>query len=83
MQEHANRELVDLLMEESDPVVRSRAHAELAQRALSSDNLPKAVVHYQEALELDPTDEISRDQLERLTRQKPGGMFSRWNPFRR
>ena len=77
MRDHANRDLVGLLMEETDPVLRSRAHAELGNRALSSDNVPKAVVHYQEALELDPTDEVSRDQLERLTRQKPRGMFSR------
>lgn len=83
MRDTGNRELVDLLTEEPDPVVRSRAHAELGARALSSDNLPKAVVHYQEALELDPTDEVSRDKLERLTRQKPRGMFSRFNPFRR
>lgn len=83
MQDQANNELVDILMHEHDPVVRSRAHAELGHRALSSENLPKAVVHYQEALELDPTDEISRDKLERLTRDKPRGMFSRFNPFRR
>lgn len=77
MRDHANRELVDLLMQEPDPVLRSRAHAELGNRALSSDDLPKAVVHYTEALELDPTDEVSRDQLARLTRQKPRGMFGR------
>ena len=83
MRDHANTDLVDILMREPDPVVRSRAHAELGHRALSSENLPKAMVHYQEALELDPTDEVSRDKLERLSRPKPRGMFSRLNPFRR
>ena len=76
-----NRALVDILLEEADPVVRSRAHVELAQRALSTDNVPKAVLHYTEALELDPTDEVSRDTLARLY-QKPSGFLSRLNPFR-
>lgn len=81
MRDHPNRKLVGLLMEETDPVVRSKAHAELGNRALSTDNVPKAVIHYREALELDPTDEVSRDQLERLSRQKSRGLFSRLNPF--
>jgi hypothetical protein len=83
MRDQANMELVDILMREPDPLMRSRAHAELGHRAMSSENLSKAMVHYQEALELDPTDEVSRDKLERLNRTKPRGMFSRLNPFRR
>lgn len=83
MQHTPRQSLVHLLVEEPDPVIRSRAHAELGSRALSEARHDKAAVHFQEALALDPTDEVSRSKLERLNRTKSGGVWSRWLQFRR
>ncbi len=62
-------ELVQVLIEDPSEVNRSRAHAQLAQLALDGDNLSKAVLHFREAVELDPTDEVSRETLELLTEE--------------
>lgn len=65
---------VDVLMHETDPAVRSRAHRELGRRAAVRQDRALAAVHFQEALELDPTDEQTAEELRRVapTPPKPG-----------
>lgn len=58
--------LVAVLLEEPDPVHRSRAHLELGQRALAAKNLQAAREHLEEAADLDPTDETPRKLLSRI-----------------
>lgn len=54
---------VTTLLENPDPVARSRAHRTLAERAERRDQWSVARIHYREALELDPTDEVARAKL--------------------
>lgn len=76
-------ELVQVLIEDPSEINRSRAHAQLGQLALDHDNVDKAVLHFKEAVELDPTDEVSRDALALLTEEEEpaqsawGRMWSR------
>ena len=67
-------EHVTVLLENPDPVSRSRAHRSLAERALAREEIDVARSHYREAVELDPTDEVARAELDRLA-PKSVGMF--------
>lgn len=64
-----NRDLVQVLIQDPDPMRRSRAHRELGNRAVAREDLGKALRHYEEAFALDPTDEVARDEVKRLTAQ--------------
>lgn len=82
MRNHDIRELVQVLIEEKSTETRCAAHRELARRAAAADDLAKAVRHYREAAVLDPTDEVSREALDRLeldadVHRARRGMFSR------
>ncbi len=59
---------VRILLEETDPVRRARAHYVLSRRALERDDEPSARDHLSEAIDLDPTDERPRVALKDLTR---------------
>lgn len=61
---------VGVLIEERDPVQRSRAHRTLGERALARQDLPTAEVHLREAADLDPTDEVPRRMLARLQQER-------------
>jgi hypothetical protein len=85
--EPTERDPVDVLVEESDPVERSRAHQELARRARARNDDDLAERHLREALDLDPSDETTQEELRRLGRavtasndSEPagGGWLSRW-----
>jgi Tfp pilus assembly protein PilF len=70
---------VGVLLTESDPVLRARAHRALGERALSRQDLLVASDHLREALDLDPTDEVPRKLLARVQEsQRPR---RRWLPF--
>ncbi|MEQ1504470.1 MAG: hypothetical protein ABMB14_19685 [Myxococcota bacterium] len=70
---------VRVLLEERDPVRRSRAHLELGVRALDRRDLEAATEHLREAADLDPTDEQPRKLLEELA--GPKTKIRRWWPF--
>jgi hypothetical protein len=54
------------LLENEDPLARSRAHTELGLRAKARADHDAAVTHLREAIDLDPTDETPRDVLRSL-----------------
>jgi Flp pilus assembly protein TadD len=62
--------LVSVLLEEPDPIHRSRAHRALGERAIASRNLDRAREHLSEAADLDPTDETARKLLAGLARPR-------------
>jgi Tfp pilus assembly protein PilF len=67
MRHHANRDLVQVLIQDPDPTHRSAAHRELAMYCVAHKELDKALRHFEEAAAIDPTDEIARDAAARLT----------------
>jgi hypothetical protein len=69
---------VQVLIEEQDPVRRSRAHLTLGRRAMDRQDVGAAREHLREAMDLDPTDEVPRRLLEQLgSSRKPRS----WWPF--
>jgi len=66
MQRHDNRDLVQVLIQDPDPMNRSRAHRELGARAAAREDLGKALRHYEEAFAIDPTDEVAREAVSRI-----------------
>jgi Tfp pilus assembly protein PilF len=73
-----------VLLEEPDPVRRSRAHLALGQRALQGGNVAVASEHLREAVDLDPTDEVPRRLLAELDQQAQQSSRRRkrsWWPF--
>ena len=70
MSERDRQALVQVLIENPDPSVRARAHAELGRRAAARDDVDKALLHYREAAELDPTDDVPRQALQTLGRDR-------------
>lgn len=73
MRNQADRELVQVLIEDPDPTARSAAHRELARRAAARDDLANAVRHYREVALLDPDDASAREALDRLEAELQGG----------
>lgn len=71
---------VQVLIEELDPVRRSRAHLALGRRALDRQDLDIATEHLREAADLDPTDEVPRELLARI-RSKDARRPRSWWPF--
>ncbi|MBT3220351.1 MAG: hypothetical protein HN348_14795 [Proteobacteria bacterium] len=69
---------VTTLLEDVDPIRRSKAHAELGHRAVERDDSDAARVHFSEAVDLDPTDEVSRLILSRLTRARARRGIIQW-----
>ncbi len=76
--------LVRILIEERNPLARSRAHVELGRRAASRGEAQRALQHYREALLLDPTDPDARavageleGQLGRPPAARLGGVVGR------
>jgi Flp pilus assembly protein TadD len=65
-QADAENHPVEILLEDSDPLNRSRAHTELGRRAVARSDVERAAWHFREAFELDPTDETPRDALRSL-----------------
>jgi hypothetical protein len=61
---------VKVLLQERDPVLRSRAHRTLAERAVQRRDLEVAADHLREAADLDPTDEEPRQMLDRIDQQR-------------
>ncbi len=62
--------LVSVLLEEPDPIHRSRAHRALGERALAMQNLAAAREHLEEAADLDPSDPTARRLLSRISRPR-------------
>jgi len=54
------------LLEDEDPLARSRAHTALGLRAKARADNDSAIAHLREAIDLDPTDETPRDALRSL-----------------
>ncbi len=65
------KQAVRILLEDTDPVRRSRAHFSLGHRALALEDMKSARDHFEEALVLDPTDERPRVVLQRLPSDAP------------
>jgi hypothetical protein len=63
-----NRDPIDVLCDDQDPSNRSRAHLELGLRAKARADLELAEFHLREALDLDPTDEITKEELRAIGR---------------
>jgi hypothetical protein len=63
-----NRDPIDVLCDDEDPSHRSRAHLELGLRAKARSDLELAEFHLREALDLDPTDEITKEELRAIGR---------------
>jgi Tfp pilus assembly protein PilF len=61
---------VAVLLEDHDPVHRSRAHTALGQRALARQDVNTAREHLEEATDLDPTDETPKRLLATLEAPK-------------
>ena len=57
---------VEVLLEDSDPVQRSRAHTVLGQRALERQDVHTAREHLEQATDLDPTDEVPKKLLAKI-----------------
>jgi hypothetical protein len=57
---------VSVLLEDDDPVHRSRAHTALGQRALERQDVNTAREHLEQATDLDPTDEVPKRLLATL-----------------
>jgi len=57
---------VDVIASDPDPMSRSRAHTALGRRAAARSDTDQAIWHYREALDLDPTDEVPKDELRGL-----------------
>lgn len=70
---------VQVLIDEADPVRRSRAHLALGRRAMDRQDLGGATEHLREAVDLDPTDEAPRELLEQIGSLRPRS----WWPFSR
>jgi hypothetical protein len=62
---------VSVLLEERDPIRRSRAHRVLGQRAYERRDLEIASDHLREAVDLDPTDEEPKVLLARIAQERP------------
>ena len=58
---------VSVLVHNPDPASRSVAHRELGRRAVARDDKTMAAFHFQEALDLDPHDEVTAEELRRVT----------------
>lgn len=57
---------VRVLLENGDPIPRSRAHYKLGKRAWAENHVGRAQRHFQEAADLDPTDERPLLELARI-----------------
>ena len=68
---------VHVLVHNADPASRSKAHQELARRAAARDDKTMAAFHFKEALDLDPTDEVTAEELRRMTPQVHKGLLAR------
>jgi len=83
MRNQADRELVQVLIEDRDPAARCAAHRELARRAAARDDLAKAVRHYREVAALDPHDVSASEALGRLEAELGRGNRPRRSVFGR
>ena len=61
---------VEVLLEDHDPVQRSRAHTALGRRALERQDVHTAREHLEQATDLDPTDEVPKKLLATLEAPK-------------
>lgn len=61
-----NRDPIDVIVHDDDPTTRSKAHFTLGLRAKARDDLHMAEFHLREAHELDPTDEVTSEELRRI-----------------
>jgi hypothetical protein len=64
--ENQSKDPLGVIVEDSDPVRRARAHYELGLRARQRDDLDRAEWHLREAWDLDPTDEAPLEVLRGL-----------------
>ena len=62
----ASAQAVAVLLEDQDPVNRSRAHTTLGRRALERQDVGTAREHLEQAADLDPTDEVPKRLLATL-----------------
>ena len=77
-----NPDPVRVLVEDDDPVQRSRAHLELGKRAWARKDVKLAARHFREAADLDPSAEAPahalRDLGEPVAQRPPMSEFGRW-----
>jgi hypothetical protein len=73
---------VRVLVEDADPIRRSRAHLELGHRAVARRDSTMAARHYREAATLDPTDGSPVCALHELGEpartRRPTSAFGHW-----
>ncbi len=68
---------VQVLVHNADPTSRSKAHQELGRRAVARDDKTMAAFHFKEALDLDPTDEVTAEELRRVAPAAAKGLLAR------
>ena len=77
---HTTENPVQILLDETDPVRRARAHLALGRRAMDRKDNGDATEHLREAADLDPTDEAPRELLAQIgANRRPKS----WWPFNR
>ncbi|MBA2322316.1 MAG: hypothetical protein H0V89_14320, partial [Deltaproteobacteria bacterium] len=57
-----------ILLDDTDPRARARAHTRLGERAIAREDWPTAEAHLREALDLDPTDREARRLLSAIVK---------------
>ncbi|MCA9566416.1 MAG: hypothetical protein KC656_01180 [Myxococcales bacterium] len=67
-----------VLVEETDPALRLDAHLELGRRAKARSDRESARTHFEEALEIDPTDERPRAELRGMGTGRPRRSLRFW-----
>jgi hypothetical protein len=67
-----------VLLDDTDPQSRARAHVVLGERAIAREDWPTAEAHLREALDLDPTSRRARQLLDGLDRPPEKRGFANW-----
>jgi hypothetical protein len=68
---HDNRDPIDVIVHDTDPTTRSKAHRALGLRAKARSDLQMAEFHLREAHELDPHDEVTAEELRQIAPSTP------------
>jgi len=67
-----DRHPATVLLDETDPFRRARAHFALGQRAMARNDVDTAMSHLRRAADLDPTDERPKELLHRIQPRQHG-----------
>ncbi len=67
-----------VLLDDTDPQSRARAHRVLGERAIAREDWPAAEAHFREAIDLDPIDDRPRSLLAGLLARETKRGFGGW-----